>query len=150
MPFLVGETALVIALNKKGRVVEVKPRGRYKITLGSLQIECKEDELAATTPLPPETASASAVSPSLPKDIVRKKGTLRRLDLHGLRVMEAMARVETHLDRAILAGLDEVSIIHGFGSGKVTEALHELLSTLSVVKRFKLEEGNPGVTRVFL
>ena len=58
--------------------------------------------------------------------------------------------MEERLDRAILAGLDRVQIIHGFGSGKIKEALDGLLQRTSVVKAAKQDINTPGATWVYL
>ena len=53
------------------------------------------------------------------------------------------------VNRAIMDGYRELQIIHGIGTGKVRTAVEKSLTTLEVVKSFKLDPNNPGQTRVF-
>jgi DNA mismatch repair protein MutS2 len=72
----------------------------------------------------------------------------RRIDLHGLRVEEALTRVVEGIDRALVAGADRLEVLHGKGSGRVRDALHQHLASMRVVVSFELDPDNPGVTWV--
>lgn len=75
------------------------------------------------------------------------------LDLRGERVEDALLEAERYLDDASLAGLQEVTIIHGKGTGALRSALHEQLRREPGVKSFRLGaygEGDVGVTVVQL
>ena len=63
------------------------------------------------------------------------------LDLHGMRVDEALAAVDRHIDRAILAELDHVRFIHGFGTLRLRNAIREHLRDRPEVA--KLSEADP-------
>jgi len=60
-----------------------------------------------------------------------------KLDLHGLRLEEALERVEKYLNDAALAGLEEVLIYHGLGKGILAKGVTELLKNHPLVKEFK-------------
>jgi DNA mismatch repair protein MutS2 len=47
--------------------------------------------------------------------------------LVGERVEPALDRLDTFLDRSLLAGVGEVRIIHGYGSGRLRQAVREHL-----------------------
>jgi DNA mismatch repair protein MutS2 len=66
-----------------------------------------------------------------------QKNVSEVIDLHGYRVEEALNIVDKYLDDAILSGHNEVKIIHGFGQGKLREALIEFLKTHKQVKEFR-------------
>ncbi|NPA26702.1 MAG: endonuclease MutS2 [Chloroflexi bacterium] len=75
------------------------------------------------------------------------------LHLRGLTVDEALERLERYLERAYLAGMPFVRIVHGKGSGTLREAVHRFLRTYPHVRRFTLGrpgEGDRGVTVVYL
>jgi DNA mismatch repair protein MutS2 len=70
------------------------------------------------------------------------------VDLHGLGVEEAIARVVDEIDDALVRGADRIEVVHGKGSGRIRDALHRHLATMPVVAEFGLDQGNPGVTWV--
>ncbi|MBC7325437.1 MAG: Smr/MutS family protein, partial [Moorella sp. (in: Bacteria)] len=73
------------------------------------------------------------------------------LDLRGLTVEEACHQVDAYLDDAVLAGLNQVSLIHGKGTGVLRTALQDYLRQHPLVKGFRLGgagEGGSGVTVV--
>ena len=76
-----------------------------------------------------------------------------RVTLIGLRVEEALSRLEPFLNHASLAGLSEVTVIHGLGTGALSRAVREHLEGHPLVKNFRKgeqSEGGNGVTVVTL
>ena len=68
-------------------------------------------------------------------------------------VAEAMAEVDQYLDEAVLAGLNEVTIVHGKGTGILRDGIQRHLKTQGHVKSFRrglYGEGEEGVTIVTL
>ena len=72
------------------------------------------------------------------------------LDLHGRTTADAIDLLEQQVSRAVMAGMHEIEIVHGVGTGRVKEAIHKRLSELSAVARYEIKYSNRGVTRVFL
>jgi DNA mismatch repair protein MutS2 len=76
---------------------------------------------------------------------------VQRLKLIGLRVEEALPLVDKGIDDAYLAGLREIEIIHGAGTGRLRQAIREFLADHHLVKSFRsggLGRGGDGVTMV--
>ncbi|BCD67745.1 endonuclease MutS2 [Nitratiruptor sp. YY09-18] len=67
-----------------------------------------------------------------------------KLDLHGLRVEEALEKTDKFLSDALMAGFDEVLIFHGVGTGKLARAVRELLKEHPRVKSFHDAPANMG------
>jgi DNA mismatch repair protein MutS2 len=150
MEIKVGDFVEVQKLRKRGVVLEIRSNGKLKVAVGDLTLECPIDELRhASPPAVLQGPQERSVS-SLTRAASKERSKLLEVDLHGLRVKEALAIAEERIDRAILAGVDEMRFIHGIGGGRIKEALHERLSSLSSVREFKVDEMNPGITRVFL
>ncbi len=148
MPFAENDTVRIAHLRQVGKIIEVRPRGRYRVALGDLVIECKEHEIEPAAPRPaPEDTDRSVRN--LTRAAENGRSELLQIDLHGMRVLDALKLVSEKIDRAVLADINEMRIIHGIGSGAIKNALHKLLSSLSVVREFRVEEGNPAITRVF-
>lgn len=76
-----------------------------------------------------------------------------KVDLRGLLSEDAQTVLDQFLDEALLAGLNEVSIIHGKGTGKLRSSVAEYLKKHPNVENFRLgnwNEGDSGVTIVNL
>ncbi len=75
------------------------------------------------------------------------------VDLRGLRVDEALERVDLFLDSAYLNNIDAVYVIHGHGTGALKRAVRGHLPQSRYVERFRRgerNEGGDGVTIAFL
>jgi DNA mismatch repair protein MutS2 len=75
------------------------------------------------------------------------------LDLRGARVDEALDALGRYLDDASLAGLEQVLIIHGLGTGALRDAVRAQAATHPLVKSFRAGErgeGGDGATIVKL
>jgi len=148
--FQVDDPVLVKKLKRKGVVREIAKNGRYKVAIGNLLVQVAEAELEAVT----ETVKKKSLTQKTKKpsfsSLKHKVDLPLCLDLHGLSSTEAIAKVESYIEQAIRADLSEVQIMHGIGTGKLRDTIHDYLRKLKVVSAFKLEERNPGVTRVFL
>jgi DNA mismatch repair protein MutS2 len=73
------------------------------------------------------------------------------LHLRGLRVDEAIEKVDKYLDSAYLAGLPNVNLIHGKGTGALRDALRQYLTQHPFVGSYRTGgyyEGGTGVTVV--
>lgn len=90
----------------------------------------------------PPTDAAGAAEP--------QRHAPSEVDLHGLRVDEALARIDAALDAALRAGHAELRFIHGRSGGRLRGALHERLRAISAVRGLRLDPRNPGVTIVSL
>lgn len=74
-------------------------------------------------------------------------------DVRGLSLDEALMEVDNYLDMAVMNGLNEVSIIHGKGTGTLRSGIQKHLKQLPSVKSYRLGvygEGEDGVTVVTL
>jgi len=80
-----------------------------------------------------------------PKVSVSKPKRLSvKLDLHGLRVDEAIEKVDKFISDALISGFDEVLIYHGIGTGRLAKAVREFLKNHPKVKSFKDAPPNMG------
>jgi DNA mismatch repair protein MutS2 len=139
-----GRAATVLALPDR--------RGRVRVQIGTARMEMPADQLGAA-PAPSDGAP--------PKRRERAAAHVRfelaaadapassRLDLRGLRVDDALARVERALDDAAAKGMARVAMIHGVGGGALRGAVREHLARSPYVLRAEdaaANEGGDGVT----
>lgn len=123
--------------------------GLMKMTIGLADIESLTGEKAVSQKATPEP-KAKPPQP-LPEAVVPLVRTSRNtLDIRGSRVADA----EPAIDKAISEHLGgAIWIIHGHGTGKLRQGVHEFLKHHPQVDRFELaarEEGGAGVTIAYL
>jgi DNA mismatch repair protein MutS2 len=84
---------------------------------------------------------------------IRKREINPELDLHAMTVDEAIPLVQDYVDEAYRAGLKEVRIVHGKGTGILRQAVMRELGKHPLVKSFRMGdrfEGSTGATVVNL
>ena len=140
-----GDGVHIISLKKDGVIQTALGGGRYRVAIGSLTATCSERNL--TLSQSPRSNSSSTPQTLRPSTYPRPS---QSLDLHGLTVDEAIRKLETWLDAVILSDLAHVKIVHGLGTGRVKRAVHERLQSFRAVKRFAINQFNPGETDVYL
>jgi len=151
MAFSAGTEVVVLSLNRRGEIEACLRAGVYRVRVGGMVTTVREQDLRPATtkkvrgrPRGPDEQPAAAAGQGPPK---RVHGSL---DLHGLTVDEARNRVAAYISRALLAGLDQVEIIHGIGTGRLKKAITADLKSISAVRRVAPHPGNPGVLVVYL
>jgi DNA mismatch repair protein MutS2 len=143
-----GDTVFVRSLGYDASVVKVmKAHGRLKVRTGGMEIELPFSDIGFKRGKVPEAAAA------VTKQKLSDEAAPSRINLLGLRVDEALSRLEPFLNHASLAGLIEVTVIHGLGTGILSKAVREHLDGHPLVKKYRTgerSEGGAGVTVVTL
>jgi DNA mismatch repair protein MutS2 len=100
----------------------------------------------------PAGAHAVAARQGVYFDRPVRRAATSETDLRGLRVEDALLKVESLLNDAALDGVNELRIIHGKGTGTLRRAIREYLSSHPLTKRppFDPETSDDGVTVVEL
>lgn len=83
----------------------------------------------------------------------KAKNAKTEINLLGETVGEAIPELEQFLDNAAMAHIYEVRIVHGKGTGKLREGIHQYLKKSKYVEDFRIGgygEGDYGVTIVHL
>ena len=145
MPFSPGDAVHVAALGK-GIVREVRNGGRYLVELKGRSVVAGEEQL---TRVEPQSRSRGAVlddATALPA----RGNVPTSLDLHGMTAEEALSAVDAFINDAVLAGHAEIRLIHGRSGGRIKSAVQARLKQLPVVRGFRLDPANAGVTVVSL
>jgi DNA mismatch repair protein MutS2 len=150
-PLKIGDGVWVERLQTDGEVVaRVGSRGRYKVRVGNVTVEVEGADLKpSSTPAKKESKSAVGIDVGE----VFADQAVNQIDLRGLLADEAIARLEMFLDRAMLAGLSTLLIIHGKGTGALRKRAGDFLKDFPGVKSHRLgawNEGGDGVTVVEL
>jgi len=147
----VGDAVWVESLHTEGEVVaSMGGRGRYKVRVGNLTIEVQEADLRS---LGISARDKQKSGGRIDTGQVSMDQAVNQIDLRGLMADEAMAELERFMDRAMLAGLSTLWIIHGKGTGALRKRVGDFLRDLAGVKNYRLgawNEGGAGVTVVEL
>jgi DNA mismatch repair protein MutS2 len=135
----------------KGVVQEVRRRGRLLVLIGNRAVVIDaRDASPGTAPRPSKGRSARGGDSAPPDDDRERHRAVAEIDLHGLIVADAVERVVSAIDAAILGGYGRLRVIHGRSGGRVRAAVHRHLRDLPSVRAFRLDPANDGVTIVEL
>ncbi|BCX80016.1 endonuclease MutS2 [Campylobacter sp. 19-13652] len=88
--------------------------------------------------------NAQKPAPSVRLSVQKPKSASVSLDLHGLRVDEALEQLDKFISDALLAGFSEVSVFHGMGTGRLARAVSEFLKAHPSVESFSDAPANAG------
>ena len=144
-----GDAVFVRAMNARGEVLSVNLKKKEaEVLVGSMRLTVKAKELFAVSAPRKLQERVQVVRKVEPVAAVQTE-----INLLGMTVAEAVQEVDSFIDRAVLAGLEEVKIIHGMGTGKLKEGIRNHLRTMKNVAEFRsgvYGEGAAGVTVVKL
>ena len=142
-----GEEVLVKSLNQNGKVLRVIANaGNVQVQAGILKLVVPIEDLVKIKKKKVNKFKNFA-------SLKRTSQVRGEIDLRGMTADEAIADLETYLDRAMLTGYHEVYIIHGKGTMVLRKKIHEYLRTSKYVTEFKdanQNEGGIGCTVVTL
>jgi len=145
----VGRRVWVETMQRHGTVTRVdERRGKVTVDAEGLSIEVAaaavmEPDFQAPAPPPAPGPYGSGLNKD--RTIVHRPASVApEIMLRGMRVDEALRRLETYLNEACLAGLGSVRIIHGFGTGAVRDAVHAMLKKHPLIESFHYAERHEG------
>ena len=147
----VGLRVRLLSLGRDGEVVEAVG-DRVKVRIGEVVIDSRRADLRL--PADPGARTASAVPKGAQRSVLSvradRPGFLRHeLKLIGKTADEAIEELDKYLDAALLAGHDEIRIVHGHGTGRLRRVVRLFLDDHPVVARHRPgrpEEGGDGAT----
>jgi len=139
-----GQDVFIPSLNQKGIVIS-KPdsKGEVLVQAGIMKISVKLDDLRASK----ETKEASKKKGGRELSL-NLRTVASSVDLRGMDSEEALFTTDKYLDEAYMAGLNEVTIIHGKGTGVLRNSISDMLKRHPHVKKYRLGEYGEGGTGV--
>jgi DNA mismatch repair protein MutS2 len=147
----IGAGVHIRSLGHNGQVLQLFPKqGKARVRAGSIELDAVLSDLFA--PL----NKGGVKTPKQPKVVWKVNavaGEENELKLIGLRVDEALDRLEQFLNHVSLGGMREVRVIHGLGTGRLRDAVREFLARHPLVECFRAgepHEGRDGATVVTL
>ena len=148
-----GDKVFVGAMESAGEVVSVNARKKEaEVLVGSIRMNVKAGDLFRIVGGKKKDSPKNEVR--VVRNISSNTGAVQtEINLLGMTVSEAIEETDAFIDRAVLAGLEEVKIVHGVGTGKLRDGIREHLRKHKNVAEFrsgKYGEGEAGVTVVKL
>lgn len=152
--FKPGTHVRVLSMNLIGTVIGTpSPKGELTIQMGSLTTKTKMNnlEILENYVEPAEKKTTRSVGGSGKIKMSKSAGISPEINLLGLTVDEAVARLDKYLDDAYIARIAQVRIVHGKGTGALRNGVTAYLRGVPYIKSFRLGEvgeGDAGVTIV--
>lgn len=153
--FKVGTHVRVLSLNLIGTVTAPpSPKGEITVQMGSLSTKTKINNLEILVGYkdPEEAKKAPKGAGGSGKIKMSKAASIsHEINLLGLTVDEAVAKLDKYLDDAYISRIPQVRIVHGKGTGALRNGVTAYLRGVPYIKSFRLGEigeGDTGVTIV--
>lgn len=139
-----GQTVWVEKINGNAVILTLsRDRKKAEVEHGGIRFSIKTSEIGIRDNNAPAPRPETSVKVSVPRSKSRVKS---EINLIGRRVDEAVDELELYIDQCLLSGKQEVRIIHGFGSGRLQQGVHDYLKHHARIRTFRLgEQGkDPG------
>ena len=144
----VGDTVLIFDIDKKATVLEINPDGKtVLVQAGIIKTRADISNLRLLDAPKQQKPKSHGGNRTVTKQTDIKAVT--EVDLRGMTATEAIMDLESAIDSAILSGINQITIIHGKGTGVLRREVQSFLKTCKAVKSFRLGvfgEGESGVT----
>ena len=143
----IGDRVFVAGLEAEGEIVGLAG-DKAELQLGNIRLRAAVEQLTwRSSPQHVKDAPAEVA-------VTVRSGDSPGIELHlrGQRVDDALDTLDRYLDRAYMAGLPWVRIVHGKGTGRLRSAVREALGEHALVQSFEQaeeREGGSGVTVVW-
>lgn len=150
-PLKVGDNVLIYDIDKSATVLELPKTGDMVLVQAGIvktRVPMKNLRLLDKKVKEKKTGGRRNVTKTAADTAVRNE-----IDLRGMNVEEALMEVDAFIDHALLRNLNQLTIIHGKGTGVLRSGIQQHLKRHKAVKSFRLGvygEGESGVTVVEL
>ncbi len=144
----VGDRVEIISLNQRGEVDALIGKDKARVKVGNVFTTVDLRSLRKT-----EQDVGRSKSQDVKVSYDSERTVDREIHLRGMTAEEAREELDRFLDRAVVAGIKQVYVIHGKGSGVLRKKLTEYLRGHPEVESIRLgnwNEGGAGVTIVKL
>ena len=153
-PLKVGDEVLVVDMGKTATVSALADKkGEIEVTAGIIKLRTPIANLRLQEKKESPKKQSRAVPKKAASEFHVAGGQRNECDLRGMNVEEGILELERHIDRCMRQGLDELTVIHGKGTGVLRKGIQDFLRKNKFVKSYRLGtygEGESGVTIVTL
>ena len=149
-----GDTVKLKSVGRPALVARRLDDNHFEVEIGVMKMKVARDDIAAVlvraSESPVKAARARGISVSLESE---DRNVPSEINVIGRTVDDATREVEKFVDRAFLAGLPQVRVVHGSGMGILRKALRQYLQKHPHVESISeppQNEGGAGATVVEL
>ncbi len=153
--FKLGESVKVLSMGGLTGTINSLPdaKGNVFVQCGILRssVNIRDLEIMDTPDITGPGMKKYQSSKKGEMDLSKSSAISTEINLLGLTVDEAIARLDKYLDDAYLSHLPNVRIVHGKGTGALRSGIHSYLKRVKYIQEFHLGafgEGDAGVTIV--
>lgn len=153
-----GDRVRVVSFNMEGQLLDAPKDGVVPVQVGAMRVTLPIGQLRPISAAEAAGGSSARRSPSASSGAsaiaTRKAMQISpELMLRALRAEEAQSMLDKYMDDAYAAGMSQVRIIHGKGTGALRRVVWDFLQGHPAVKSCRLgeeSEGGDGATIVTL
>lgn len=149
---ILGEEVKVLSLNENGYVQTLPDKnGNLQVKIGILKVNANISDIIRIEKIIDNTKEKASYSKAI--FIKSDKMYNNKIDVRGYNTEDAIYEIDKFLDDSFIANLNEVTIIHGKGTGVLRNNISDFLKKHKLVKSFsfgKFNEGGDGATVVKL
>lgn len=151
-PLMLGEEVKVLSLNENGFIQTLPDKnGNVQVKIGILKVNASINDIIRIENIIDKSKEKTSYSKST--FIKSDKMYSNKIDVRGYNTEDAIYEIDKFLDDSFIANLNEVTIVHGKGTGILRNNITDFLKKHKLVKSFsfgKLNEGGDGATVVKL
>jgi DNA mismatch repair protein MutS2 len=158
----VGDQVRLKSMNKIAIVQREVEKDLFEVALGPIKMRVKREDIAEVVRAAelqsserPDPLAAARKQKNVHVTVTSASTDALRMEINliGRTVDEATEELEKYLDRAFLAGLPGVRVIHGHGAGILRRGVREFLKShphVATIAEAPQNEGGQGATLVEL
>jgi len=149
-----GDTVKLKSVGRPGVVTRRLDDNHFEVEIGAMKMKIARDDIAEVIARAADSPVAAARARGISVSLGRTDSSVpTEINVIGRTVEEATDEVEKFVDRAFLAGLARVRVVHGSGMGILRKALRQFLQKhphVATVTEPPQNEGGGGATVVEL
>jgi DNA mismatch repair protein MutS2 len=150
----VGDTVRLRSLGRDAKVLRHLDDDSFEVAVGPMKMKVPRDDVATVVAIAAANPVAAARARGVGITLAREDDSApTEINVIGQNVDEATSAVEKFVDRAFLAGVVRLRIVHGSGMGILRKALRQYLQGhphVATVTEAPQNEGGGGATVVEL
>jgi DNA mismatch repair protein MutS2 len=140
----VGDTIKLKSVGRPARVARKVDENHFEVEIGAMKMKISREDIAEVISRAEDSPVKAARARGISVSLENENHAASEINVIGYNVDDATREVEKFVDRAFMAGLPQVRVVHGSGMGILRKALRQYLKTHPHVESVKEPEQNEG------